>query len=195
MSPVKGLPPSEPPASFVFWIFLCILIDFNIFFRSIPRKLSWPPLDRARRCDSFASNENFVAQIKTPFRACHLKSPYDIFFHLTYILLPNYSYFRQSVANCRLPVSELSRAQHMGNQDSENEWLPNGDKLDSKSERGRKTLWTGLKLVPACTLETSNSKPPQNSSVSKLSDLSEWLWKIKIAWRIENAFQNEWCHY
>ena len=89
MSPVKGLPPSEPPASFVFWIFWCIVIDFDVFFRSTPRKLSWPPLDRARRCDSFASNENFVAQIKTPFRACHLKSPYDIFFHLTYILLPN----------------------------------------------------------------------------------------------------------
>ena len=85
----QGAAALRTPRFFCVLNFLMYFDRFWCIFRSTPRKLSWPPLDRARHCDSFASNENFVAQIKTPFRACLLKSPYDIFFHLTYILLPN----------------------------------------------------------------------------------------------------------
>ena len=52
-----GLPPPAPPASF-FYIF-CLKLAL---FLSTPRKLSLPPLDRARRCDSESPNERSGAQ-------------------------------------------------------------------------------------------------------------------------------------
>ena len=61
MTPRGGLRPPEPPRS------RKILVGFWLIFAlfpSAPRKLSLPPSDRSRRCDSDAPNESSVAQMR-----------------------------------------------------------------------------------------------------------------------------------
>ena len=69
---VGGLSPPEPPAFVFFSIFDLVCLKPALF-PSTPRELSLPPLDRARRCDSFAPNESYVAQFQASFRARAVK--------------------------------------------------------------------------------------------------------------------------
>ena len=58
----------QPPRGAAAPRFDVFCLKFALF-PSTPRELSLPPLDRARRCDSFAPNESSVAQFLAPFWA------------------------------------------------------------------------------------------------------------------------------
>ena len=58
--PSGGLRPPRPHRSFFWGGVFCVKLAL---FSSPPRKLSLPPSDRARRCDSESPNESSVAQI------------------------------------------------------------------------------------------------------------------------------------